>query len=119
MLPTVCQAAMSAASSGRATAWFIIGLFGWRGWLVVGIIFIVWGTIELMFRNGTSANGCTWLFNVAVGSLTFTVFQSLTYLFFSKLFGDRVYCLPWPYPFHIAVFPSVWLFLWGIGLWVY
>ena len=117
LLPTVCQAAMSITTSVRSTYWFIVSYFGFWGWVIVIALFLIWGTIELLFRFGSSSNGFSWEFNVAVGSLTFAVFQSLVYLFFDKLFGNGVYCLPWPYPFHLLVFPSVWLFLRAIGFW--
>src|SRR5258708_17902775 len=97
LFPTACQAAMSMMTSGRNTFWFFVGLLGFWSWMIAAMLFLIWGAIEFIFRPGSSANGFSWEFNVAVGSLTFTVFQSIVYLFFEKLFGDGIYCLPWPY----------------------
>jgi len=117
--PSICQIVTSIPTSERSAFWLIIGLLGFWGWVAVIIAFLIWGAIELTLRPGKSANGCTWEFNVAVGSFTFAVFQSITYLFFSKLFEPSIYCTIWPNLSYLLVFPLVWLFLRGIGFWVY
>jgi hypothetical protein len=118
-LPTICQITASIPTSERSAFWYIVGLLGFWGWVAVIVAFVIWGAIELTLRFGKSANHCSREFNVAVGSLTFVVFQGLVYLFFDKLFGAWIYCTIWPNVSYLLVFPAVWLFLFGIGFWVY
>jgi hypothetical protein len=122
LLSSACQIAGSIPTSERGIFWYFVGLLGFWGWAAVIIVFLIWGTTELTLRFGSSANRCSPAFNSAVGSLTFTVFQSLVYLLFgvfSKLFGSWVYCTIWPNLSYLIVFPAVWFFLVGIGFWVY
>lgn len=119
VLAPICQAAMSIPHTERGALWFVVGLLGFWGWVAVVTVFLVWGAIELISRYGSSANGCTPLFNTMVGSLTFTVFESLIALVFGTLFGKGIYCTPIPYTFYAIAFPSTWLFLVAIGFWVY
>lgn len=117
LLPAVCQIAQSIPKTERSAFWIIIGLLGFWGWFFVIIVFIIWSTAELVGRFGSSSNDCTPLFNAAVGSLTFAVFEALIYFFFSKFFGNWIYCTIWPNLCYLLVFPSVKLFLIGIGFW--
>ena len=121
-LSTACQIADSIPTSERSAFWYVVGFFGFWGWFAIIVAFLIWGAIELTFRYGSSANNCSPAFNTAVGSLTFAVFQSFVYLFFdifSKLFGPWIYCTYLPSLSYLIVFPSVWIFLVGIGFWVY
>jgi hypothetical protein len=119
LFSAVCQIASSIPTSERNAFWFVVGLLGFWGWLIIIVAFIIWGAAELIFRFGSLANGCSREFNVAVGSLTFAVFQAIVYVFFDKLFGGWIYCTVWPNLSYVIVFPAVWLFLRGIGFWVY
>ena len=122
LLTTACQIANSIPTTERSAFWYVVGFLGFWGWFAVIAVFLIWGAVELIGRFGSSANHCSPAFNTAVGSLTFAVFQSLVYLLFSlfsKLFGAWIYCTPWPNLSYMLVFPAVWLFLVGIGFWVY
>jgi len=117
LLSTACQLADSIPTSERSAFWYVVGYFGFWGWLAIIVAFLIWGAIELVFRFGSSSNGCTPAFNAAVGSLTFAVFEAILYFFFSTFFGNWIYCTIWPNLCYVLVFPSVKLFLIGIGFW--
>lgn len=85
--------------------------------MVIGGL-LIWTIIELIF-GGNSANGFSWRFNVAVGSFTFAIFQTLILLILSWLFGDGVYCLIWPIAFHLIPFGLTGMFWRWTGFWVY
>jgi hypothetical protein len=74
--------------------------------------------VELVF-GGNSANGFSWRFNVAVGSLTFAFFQTMITLILGGIFGDAVYCLVWPLAFHAIPFALTGMLWRWTGFWVY
>jgi hypothetical protein len=83
------------SSSWRGQFWFVISLLGWKGWLLIIVGLLVWAVIDFI-SGGSSANGFSPEFNIAVGSLTFYFFQTLIALILAAIFGDGVYCLVWP-----------------------
>jgi hypothetical protein len=123
-LPQFCQAILgSTAKSSSVLFWsFVQALWPW-GWPLIVVGLTLWIVFEILTRNGgvhyDSANGFSPTFNRIVGSGIFLLFQTLLYLLLHWLFGDGIYCLPWPYPLHAFIFGLTWLFLWSIGFWVY
>lgn len=90
--------------------WIILALVGWVAW-------------EIYTRNGTahynSDNGFSPTFNRFVGSGTYLGLQTLTFLIFTTIFGNFVYCLKWPLALHLLIFLSSGLLLNLTGFWVY
>ena len=116
LLPTFCQVATAMSSSWRGQFWFVISLLGWKGWLLIIVGLLVWAVIDFI-SGGSSANGFSPEFNIAVGSLTFYFFQTLIALILAAIFGDGVYCLVWPLVFHIIPFWLTGAFWRWTGFW--
>lgn len=95
--------------------------FWWSLLIVIGLI--GWVAFEIATRNGNahynSDNGFSPLFNIFVGSaLNFAIQEGLG-LALTKMFGDAIYCVEWPYILHFAVFVATGLLLRFSGFWVY
>jgi hypothetical protein len=97
-------------------------LWPWYWFLIVAILG-TWITVEVSTRHGNfhynSENGFSPLFNRFVGSGTYLGLQTLLYLILKIFFGESVYCLYWPYAFHVIVFASSGLLLHLVGFWPY
>ena len=88
-------------------------------WFVV-LVLLFWVIKELVMRNKNkynSANGFTPDFNKMVGSLNYVILQVLTYFLLSFVFGNAIYCMPWPYVAHAIVFSLNWTILNAVGFW--
>ncbi|MDO8558055.1 MAG: hypothetical protein Q7S09_02590 [bacterium] len=117
LLPNLCDLAKSVSKGWSGTLWYIVANLGFKGWLVVILGTLTWIVFEVIVGGGKSANGFSWRLNVFVGSLTYAVLNTLLHFFFSWIFGDGIYCLVWPYPFHLATFWFTGWFLRWIGFW--
>lgn len=118
MLPTFCDAVSSLTKSWRGQFWFIVSNLGWQVLLLLIATFLIWTAFELAF-GGNSANGSSKEYNIAIGSTTFFILQSVIGLILSFLFGDGVYCLVWPLAFHLIPFWLTGAFWRWTGFWVY
>lgn len=122
LIGEICQAsAVPLASSLSAFVWqVILYLWPWK-WILVVLAIGGWTAWEIFTRNGNShynsKNGFSPGFNSFVGSGLYWGIQALLLLFFEKVMGDYVYCLPLPYIFHVSLLVIVALFLNKIGFW--
>ena len=121
LLGSVCSA-FSILNTSSAFGQFWKGVFSLPPslllFIVFGILFLVLKEIIMRGSNSyNSANGFTPAFNSFVGSFTYVGLQTVTFLLLSFVFGQSIYCMPWPYVAHIFVFVTTGLFLHLIGFW--
>jgi hypothetical protein len=86
LLPNLCDAASSLSKSWSSTTWFVVANLGLKGWLLVIGGLIVWIAFEVIAGGGKAANGHSPTLNVAVGSTTYAIFNTLLQLFLQRDF---------------------------------
>lgn len=119
----ICSIAQSTAGSLSSRLWTIITtLWPWH-WLWITGAIVIWVIFEILTRNGSahynSDNGFSPLFNSFVGSGTYLGLESAALLLIEKAYGQKVYCMVWPYEIHFLIFASAGLLLYFTGFWTY
>lgn len=124
MFGEACSVASDMVVSSVSDAlWTIIRyLWPWYGLLII-LALGAWVAWEIRTRHTKvtfrSKNGFTPDFNRFVGSGTYLLIQTLTFLILTSIFGDFVYCLKWPIALHLLTFYLTHRLLKGIRFWVY
>lgn len=116
----VSDTAISSLSDFLWTA--IKYLWPWE-WIAIVVCLGIWISFEIGTRYTTSSfrskNGFTPTFNRFVGSGTYLLLQTITFLVLTSALGDLAYCYKWPAALHLLVFWLTHRLLIKIRFWVY
>ncbi len=113
----------SEPASPAGKFWSVVAIFWGSYWPYIITGLTIWVVFEILTRHSgvhyNSRNGFSPTFNRVVGSGVYLLIQTGTYFILVKIFGQMVYCTPWPYSLHVVTFGLTWLLLFLTHFWVY